>query len=194
MQRKRKRNRKKTSRLLSCLLVGLAILLYIEFFHGVTPFTIKEAPMPTGLHPEVEMKAEALVTEAANKGIAIKITDGFRSSQQQDELYQKGRSLEGQIVTHAEGGDSYHNYGLAIDFAIITSDGRVIWDMDYDGNGNGKSDWMEVVAFAKSLGFDWGGDWIRFKDYPHLQMDFGLSIRELKRGKRPPGSEAVEES
>ncbi len=57
--------------------------------------------------------------------------------------------------------------------------------MEYDGNNNGKSDWMEVVEIAKDLGFSWGGDFTRFKDYPHLQMDFGLSIRDLQRGKRP---------
>ncbi len=25
----------------------------------------------------------------------------------------------------------------------------------------------------------------RFKDYPHLQMDFGLTINDLQEGKRP---------
>ncbi len=42
--------------------------------------------------------------------------------------------------------------------------------MEYDGNQNGKSDWLEVVEIAKTLGFEWGGDWKRFKDYPHLEM------------------------
>lgn len=58
--------------------------------------------------------------------------------------------------------------------------------MERDDNGNGKADWMEVVDLAKDMGFTWGGDWTDFPDYPHLQMDFGLSIRDLKRGKRPP--------
>ena len=108
---------------------------------------------------------------------------------EQDVLYQQGRSGDGQIVTNVKGGDSYHNYGLAIDFALRTSKGKVIWDLEYDGNHNGQSDWMEVVAIAKSLGFTWGGDWSRFKDYPHLEMDFGYSIKELKRGERPPDVE-----
>ncbi len=42
------------------------------------------------------------------------------------------------------------------------------------------------MAIAKELGFEWGGDWDHFKDYPHLEMRFGLTINELKRGKRPP--------
>lgn len=86
-------------------------------------------------------------------------------------------------------GESYHNFGLAIDFALMSVDGQVIWDMKYDGNGNSRADWMEVVEIAKDLGFEWGGDWTQFKDYPHLQMNFGLSIWELQRGKRPPEAE-----
>ena len=90
-------------------------------------------------------------------------------------------ATEGDIVTNAKAGESLHNYGLAIDFALRLKDGSVIWDMEYDGNGNGKADWMEVVEIAKDLGFQWGGDWANFPDYPHLQIDFGLTIRDLKR-------------
>ncbi|MFF2483062.1 M15 family metallopeptidase [Paenibacillus sp. NPDC058071] len=139
-----------------------------------------------GLHPVVEAKKTELVARAADKGIRILITDGFRSHEEQNALYEQGRSAAGSIVTHAKGGDSFHNYGLAIDFAIKTKSGKVLWDLEYDGNGNGKSDWMEVVEIAKKLGFAWGGDWEGFRDYPHFQMDFGYTIRELKRGKMPP--------
>lgn len=108
-------------------------------------------------------------------------------------LYDKGRETEGPIVTHVRGGGSYHNYGLAIDFALKTSRGKVIWDLEYDGNKNGSADWLEVVDIAKRLGFSWGGDWENFKDYPHLQMDFGYSIRELQRGHRPDDTLEAEE-
>jgi peptidoglycan LD-endopeptidase CwlK len=115
----------------------------------------------------------------------IVITDDFRSMEDQDALYEKGRSSVGSIVTHARGGESFHNFGLAIDFAIKTPDENIIWDMQYDGNQNGKSDWDEVVELAKALGFEWGGDWAQFKDYPHLQMNFGLTLADLQNGKRP---------
>lgn len=58
--------------------------------------------------------------------------------------------------------------------------------MTFDDNGNGKSDWLEVVDIAKELGFQWGGDWQDFKDYPHLQMNFGRSIHDLQSGESPP--------
>lgn len=145
----------------------------------------KESSLPTMLHPLVEKCKGDLITRAEQKGIDVVITEGHRTKKRQNELYEQGRSTDGKIVTHAKAGESYHNYGLAIDYALRTSDGKIIWNTKWDGNNNGKSDWLEVAAIAKDIGFEWGGDWVSFKDYPHLQMDFGLSIRELKRGERP---------
>ncbi|WP_017691434.1 M15 family metallopeptidase [Paenibacillus sp. PAMC 26794] len=151
--------------------------------------TIQEAVPITGLHPVVAENEKLLVRKAVRRGIEIVITHGYRSSEEQDALFNQGRSSAGNIVTNARGGESYHNYGLAIDFALRTPEGDVVWDMERDDNGNGEADWMEIVDLAKELGFTWGGDWANFPDYPHLQMDFGLNINELKRGKRPPDSQ-----
>ncbi|MGJ7911926.1 M15 family metallopeptidase [Neobacillus sp. LXY-1] len=148
--------------------------------------TVKAAPLPTGLHPTVREQTNQLIQLAAKKGIVVVITDGFRSSEDQDRLYQQGRTIEGDVVTNAKGGQSYHNYGLAVDFALKTNSDEIIWDRQYDGNQNGVADWSEVVKIAKNLGFEWGGDWQKFKDYPHLEMNFGFSIAQLQQGQRPP--------
>ncbi|MGR9047235.1 M15 family metallopeptidase [Halobacillus faecis] len=176
--------------------VALLIFLLVPQVEKELPqgvFYKKDVPLPTNLHPTVEKRKDQLVEEVKRAGINIVITEGHRSVERQDKLYEQGRSSDGQVVTHARGGESYHNYGLAIDFALEHEDGRIIWDTEYDGNGNGKSDWLEIAEAAKGLGFEWGGDWENFKDYPHLQMDFGLSIRELKRGKRPKVDEYADE-
>ena len=165
------------------LLVFIAILLYYQYM--TKPEINPNVPSIEGLHPIVQERTNQLVQQAAQKGISIIITDDFRSAADQDLLYAKGRSTKGNIVTYAKGGESYHNFGLAVDFAIKTSSNEVIWDMKYDGNQNSIADWTEVVQLAKELGFEWGGDWTRFKDYPHLQMNFGLSIADLQRGQRP---------
>lgn len=145
---------------------------------------LKQRPMPSGLHPIIEKKRDELIQLASAAGIDIIITDGFRSRDEQDRLHAQGRSSPGNIVTQVQGGGSYHNYGLAIDFALRDGDG-VVWDIERDANGNGESDWFEVAAIGKELGFSWGGDWQRFKDYPHFEMTFGLSIKELQAGYRP---------
>lgn len=141
----------------------------------------EDKPQPDALHPKVAEKADILKEKAEEKDITIQITDGFRTDEEQDALYAQGRTESGNIVTNAKGGESYHNYGLAVDFAV-EADGEVIWDVNHDGNDNGISDWEEVAEIAKNLGFTWGGDWEEFKDYPHLQMDFDTSIRDLQRG------------
>lgn len=145
-------------------------------------------PLPTEFHPIVQERSNQLIQQAADKGIVMVITDGFRSSDDQDRLFEKGRTAAGTIVTNAKGGESYHNYGLAIDFALKAPSGEVIWDMQFDGNKNGAADWTEVVEMAKALGFQWGGDWVQFKDYPHLEMGFGLTIADLQNGERPADS------
>jgi peptidoglycan L-alanyl-D-glutamate endopeptidase CwlK len=149
---------------------------------------------PTELNPIVKERSNQLIQQAAKKGIVVVITDGFRSVEDQDRLYETGRTTGGNIVTNAKGGKSYHNYGLAIDFALKTPTGDVIWDMQYDGNKNGKADWTEVVKIGKILGFQWGGDWAKFKDYPHLQMDFGLTVAQLQNGEIPVESSLTVES
>ncbi len=146
---------------------------------------LESRPLPDSLHPIVSEKSGELVDAAEEIGIDIVITDGFRSFEEQESLHQQGRSSAGNIVTYAEPGESYHNYGLAVDYALKLDDGSVVWDIERDDNDNGRSDWFEVAEIGKSLGFEWGGDWNSFKDYPHLEMTFGLSIRELQKGWRP---------
>lgn len=132
------------------------------------------------LHPKVKAARDQLIRNCQKKQIQIRITQGLRTFTEQDELYAQGRTKPGNIVTHAKGGQSYHNYGLAIDFVVIDpKTQQPNWDLSFDGNNNGRSDWLEVAEEGKKLGFAWGGDWQGFKDYPHLEMTFGQSIWEL---------------
>jgi len=85
------------------------------------------------------------------------------------------------------GGRSFHNYGLAVDFALLMPDGKnVSWDTVRDGNKNGHRDWFEVASIGKKPGFERGGDWERFIDMPHFQMTFGVTIDQCQRGILPP--------
>lgn len=75
-------------------------------------------------------------------------------------------------------GQSYHNYGLAIDYFITSDDGKnAIWTVD--------AKWKRVAAICKSLGLAWGGDWSSFKNNPHLDMTGGLTYSQLKAGTKP---------
>ena len=134
------------------------------------------------LHPAIRTDVSNIFLEAYGKNIQLRLTQGFRSWEEQEKLYELGRTLPGEIVTNAEAGMSWHNYGLAFDFCLLqpmlTGMKRIIWDRNIDLNGDGKKDWMQVVEIAKRFGFSWGGDWESFKDYPHLQKTFGLTIKQ----------------
>lgn len=139
------------------------------------------SPQLTNLNRAVEHGARLLIERSFKENVEIRITHGYRSISFQNDLYAQGRTKPGAIVTSARGGYSYHNYGLAIDFVLRKSGYDITADYDKDGI----ADWMEVVAQAKLLGFEWGGDWEKFIDRPHFQMAFGLSTAELRAGKKP---------
>lgn len=144
----------------------------------------KSATRLQGLHPKVRATAEELIKQAHARGINVLICQGYRSFEEQAAIYAQGRTKPGKIVTNAKPGYSYHNYGLAIDFCLLDEHGGVHWEVN--------DRWREVARIGKSLGFEWGGDWKDFKDYPHLQMTFGLSISDLLAGKRPPKGQGVQ--
>lgn len=136
-----------------------------------------------GLHPTVREKAQALVAICGAAKISIVVTQGMRTIEQQDVLYAQGRTAPGPIVTNAKGGSSYHNYGLAFDFAV-KKDGRPSWNDKVDVDKDGEPDYREVGEIGEQLGLEWGGRWKR-PDLPHFQITFGLSIADLRAGKRP---------
>ncbi|MNV52067.1 Peptidoglycan L-alanyl-D-glutamate endopeptidase CwlK precursor [compost metagenome] len=140
-----------------------------------------------GLHPIVGQATVKLIERCYARGVPIVITQGLRTIAEQSKLYAQGRTTPGPIVTNAKGGYSNHNFGMAIDFALLLQDGRnVSWETLRDGDKDSLPDWSEVVDEAKKLGFMWGGDWRSFKDLPHLEMTFGLTTAQLRAGRKPP--------
>ncbi|MGG4142951.1 M15 family metallopeptidase [Paenibacillus algorifonticola] len=150
----------------------------------------KSAARLSGLLPVVKAATEALIERSYKRGVPIVITQGLRTYAEQDGLYAQGRTKAGAIVTNARAGYSFHNFGVAIDFALLSDDGRsVYWDTKRDADKDGVADWSEVVTEAKALGFAWGGDWTSFKDAPHFEMTFGLSTAEYRAGLRPTAAQ-----
>lgn len=116
------------------------------------------------------MKAYNEAVRRTPVGVHPFIVQTLRSFEESDALYQKGRTRPGPIITNAKAGQSYHNYGLALDFALQINN-ILKWKVD--------KNWMIVVECFKEQGFDWGGDWRTFKDQPHLEKRFGLHWKEL---------------
>ena len=72
----------------------------------------------------------------------IDAEQGFRTFALQDALYAQGRTTPGAIVTNAKGGQSPHNYGLAVDVTLLTPRGA---DWNYAG-----PDWQRLIAAVRA--------------------------------------------
>ncbi len=130
--------------------------------------TKERATMPsvrdvTTLHPELQLLCVAFLDQCKKNGLNVLITETIRTVQYQDELYAKGRTTPGSIVTNARGStySSPHQWGLAFDIC------KNIRGHEY----NDLSFFSSCGAIGRSLGLHWGGDFKSAKDRPHFQWD-----------------------
>ncbi|WP_437828920.1 peptidoglycan-binding protein [Niallia taxi] len=134
--------------------------------------TLKEKAikrMGKGMKAVVVTKVLEIIEQAYKEGIYMLITDGYRSYAEQDALYAQGRTKPGQIVTNAKGGQSKHNFGMAVDYCLTNKEGTVAyWTVN--------AKWKRVATIAKSKGFVWGGDWKGFVDNPHLEYTGNITV------------------
>lgn len=121
-----------------------------------------------GLRPEFEAALVKFEAKLAKAGIKVKRTSGYRSFHEQGALFARGRTLSGPIVTNARGGQSWHNWGLACDYAFVVK-GKVTWD----------GPWARFGGIAVECGLEWGGNFEGFIDRPHVQMTGGKKIKEM---------------
>lgn len=126
------------------------------------------------LDPVLQPLLRKLLNEAKFGDWSAFMTDGFRSFKEQDELYARGRTKPGKIVTNAKGGQSKHNHGLAFDIAFKNKYGAVIWDVGL---------LTKAGKIGKKLGLTWGGDWKSFRDYPHFELNFDEAFTDKWEGK-----------
>ena len=148
--------------------------------NGASMKDIKTIERIAMMHPKLREEVYNIyedICERLTGKAYCRFTHTLRTFAEQRELFAKGRTKAGSIVTQAREGFSYHNYGMAIDIVII--DGKnASWDIKKDYDADGKSDWMEVVQVFNEYGWEWGGNW-KFKDAPHFQKTFGYSVRSL---------------
>lgn len=104
---------------------------------------------------------------------------GFRSFKEQEELYAKGRTAPGPIVTKAPPGASWHNFGVACDLA------------DFSLRDPWKADFGLLQEACDKLGLVWGGRIRGLVDLPHCNLDLKVSIQELNRIYRTYGPDEV---
>jgi len=73
--------------------------------------------------------------------------------------------------TEIQGGETYHNFGLAFDLLPLKSISETLPPREVDGKRTLSNEkWEKVGAIGKSLGFEWGGEW-RINENLHPKFD-----------------------
>ena len=129
----------------------------------------------TKCHPHLQKLAKELVIVCEKQGCPIGIGECFRTVQEQNRLYDQGRTKPGPVVTNAPGSTyrSMHQWGVAFD--VYRKDGKGA----YNESGNY---FQRVGAIGKSLGLEWGGDWKSIVDKLHFQLpDWGSTSERLRK-------------
>jgi len=116
------------------------------------------------VYPELKDSVLKVLDDLKDKIPGIAVFESLRMAKRQDYLYSLGRELPGNIVTEAKGWESWHQYGLAVDFAVL-KDKQWSWDFDtrllrYSLRSHN----LETISWEAS----------------HAQLTRGLSIKEAK--------------
>ena len=158
-----------------------------------TPVAKVEAPAPVSskvsqrnekaiarLHPQVGGLIRKFINDVYTKHqVQLVIVQDYRTYAQQDALYAKGRTASGNIVTNAKGGQSNHNFALAVDVFPLWDDGQ----LHMDGKSDAKNIKIlkKIAPVGKSIGLEWGGDWKSIIDNPHFQLKTGKTMSQLRQ-------------
>lgn len=139
------------------------------------------------LHPSVREEVHKIIEEcdkALTGKAKIRVTQALRTSKEQDDLYAIGRTKPGKKITNARGGQSIHNYGFAVDICLVIDGKTASWDTAKDWDNDQVADWYECVKIFAKYGWDWGGNWKKFKDLPHFDKKGYNNWRKLTKLKK----------
>lgn len=127
-----------------------------------------------GIHPKLIRLMEKVI---ANSQYDFKITQGVRSAEYQNELYQQGRTKKGIIVTNCDGYIKKSNhqakstgYGYAVDIILYIpkeTNLKILYDVS---KLKKIGEVFKKFALDRGLSISYGGDWKSFKDYPHFEL------------------------
>jgi peptidoglycan L-alanyl-D-glutamate endopeptidase CwlK len=133
----------------------------------------------------------------------VRVVQGLRSWNDQADLWAKGRALDAggiwvivnpkAIVTKCVPGNSWHNFGLAVD---LCPDDPTIPGYQADWNAAHPT-WKRMEDAGLATGFVCGCDFRSFPDQPHFQMTFQYPVNpndEVRYLLKEAGVQAVWDS
>jgi len=113
---------------------------------------------------EFRKKVAELAERLTARGMEALITDGFRSFQEQDALFAKVPK-----VTNARGGESNHNYGMAVDLYPVIG-GNVFTNPTAGNKQRFEEIQQAIIDEAEGIGLFSGVHFGSLGDKPHVQL------------------------
>lgn len=134
-------------------------------------------------------RVNTMLNASMTRGFRYIGTNGYRSYEEQNKLYAIGRTTgkPGHFITKAKGGQSYHQFYCAIDFALDRSNAPGLQPDYTDAHFEVLA--QETVRIGLEAGFYW-----RSKDTPHVQIPaekWGITWRDLDKAFREGGRDRV---
>ncbi len=126
------------------------------------------------LLPAVCKAALDAQAECNAAGLPHLITCTYRDGAEQDALYAQGRTKPGPKVTNARAGQSFHQWRVALDLYPM-----IHGKPDFSGN---HPNWHKIAAIYMAHGFEWAGNWAKFRELPHFQMTGGHPLSHFQNG------------
>jgi peptidoglycan LD-endopeptidase CwlK len=113
--------------------------------------------------PSLAAKIRQVAEMMQLAGEPVRTIAGFRAWMAQERLWEQGRIVGGPIVTDARPGESWHEFGMAVDLGIIRLLGEPGWAPSDPA-------WQKLGNVGKTVGLFWGGDFVNNPDRPHFQL------------------------
>lgn len=155
--------------------------LFVSYQQRYGVFDTRSEVNISTLLPKMQVAARKLMAlaKAEFKTGTVQVLSGTRSYAEQNALFAKRPK-----VTNARGGQSNHNFGIAIDVGIFVN-GKY-----YTGANRTEDKAYQdlAVLVKKNLGFaagkerllDWGGDWKSIVDMPHYELHTGKTVAQCR--------------
>ena len=129
------------------------------------------------LHPRMREAVQGLLQQFAAEGLPFRVFEAWRTPERQAWLYAQGRTRPGSKVTGAEPWQSFHQYGMAVDFVLFEG-GRWSWD----DSGPRRAHWQRLRALVQAAG-------LRSLSWEAPHAEWPTTLTALRQAQWPDGSD-----
>jgi peptidoglycan L-alanyl-D-glutamate endopeptidase CwlK len=123
-------------------------------------------------HPDLSDKLEVFERSLLEAGIEYKRLETYRTGRRQMDLYAQGRTKPGDIVTFATAASSPHCKTVMRVPVSCAADYMIYAHGDPCLHASPLNDdmWSCFGELARRAGLIWGGDWIKIRDFGHVEL------------------------